>query len=192
MKVFFFMLLLSFPAFAQAYIRVVPGEIRGFEQYPQEAKFLSEAFIVMEYVLNSEIFKERVISFEGKGDKGGFTQNRSLTNEQIYQAIMSGKEILGGEGSLGEVNFDLQRYSPWRPSAVVARTYPGQSNTIETNGQHYRYFNPHDMAANLTHEWIHLMGFYHSGANDLDSVPYAVGKIVRELADLYLKQGFLD
>lgn len=174
------------------FLKVVPGQIKGFDNYPSEKERMQKAFHVIEAVINSVEFKNRVIAFKGSGAKGGYTSNQNLTNEQIYDFLMQGKELLDGETTLGEMNLDISRYSPWYSSAVIGRTSPGKSKWIEVNGQHYRNMDVAGMASNLTHEWIHLNGFLHDSAADHDSVPYSVGYIVNDLAKKFLAQGYLD
>lgn len=175
------------------YLKVVPGEISGFSKYPNEMKKIQESFAVIEAVINSSEFKERVISFKGKGPLGGYTSNNKLTNEQIYDFLMQGRELIDGDKTPGEMNMDIKRWiskNPW--SAVIARTFPGQSKWIEVNGKKYTWMSVTDIASNLTHEWIHLNGFLHDSASDADSVPYKVGDIMGELAEKYLAQGYLN
>jgi hypothetical protein len=142
-------------------------------------------------VINSEEFKAKVINYIGLDGKRAYSSNNGLTNEQIYSKLMEGNELLGGQSTLGEMNFDLERYSKWW-SKVIGYTSPGVDNWIEVNGKFYANYQPDSIAGNLTHEWIHLNGFYHDSARDHDSVPYAVGYIMEALATKYLKQGFLE
>jgi len=174
------------------FLKVVPGQLKGFDSFPSEKERLQKAFLVIEAVVNSTEFKNRVIAFKGSGPKGGYTSNQNLSNEQIYDFLMQGKELLDGETTLGEMNLDISRYSPWYSSKVIGRTSPGKSKWIEVNGQHYRSMDVANMAANVTHEWIHLNGFLHDSAADHDSVPYTVGYIVGDLAKKFLAQGYLD
>lgn len=174
------------------YLKVVPGQIVGFNKVPKEKEKLLKAFEIIEAVVNSKEFKEKVISFEGSGPTGGYTSPNELTNEEVYNYLMQGRELIDGDTTLGEMNLDISRYKPWYRSAVIGRTYPGKSKWIEVNGQHYTKMSVEDMASNITHEWIHLNGFYHSSASDHHSVPYAVGYIVRDLAKKYLQKGYLD
>lgn len=175
-----------------SYLKVVPGQILGFSKVPQEKERLLKAFEVIEVVMNSKEFKEKVISFEGSGPTGGYTSPNELTNQEVYNYLMQGRELIDGETTLGEMNLDISRYKPWYRSAVIGRTHPGKSKWIEVNGQHYSKMDVAEMASNIAHEWIHLNGFYHSSASDHHSVPYAVGYIVRDLANKYLEQGHLD
>lgn len=175
------------------YLKVTPGEISGFQKYPDQKRKILESFAIIEAVINSAEFKNRVISFKGKGPLGGYTSNKKMTNEQIYEFLMQGRELIDGDKTPSEMNMDVKRWisnNPW--SKVIARTFPGKSKWIEVNGKKYSWMNVASIAANLTHEWIHLMGFLHDGASDADSVPYKVGDIMGELSEKYLAQGYLN
>jgi hypothetical protein len=172
-------------------LRVVPGSVAGFKNYPKERQTMENAFRLVEQVINSEEFKQRVVNYVDKSGNRSYTNNRGLTNEQVYEYIMAGKEIIDGDKTPGEMNFDITRYNKsW--SKVIGYTNIGSNNVIHVNGKFYRNYAASEIASNLTHEWIHLCGFVHKNAADHDSVPYAVGYIMSDLAKKLLKQGYLD
>ncbi len=176
---------------ATQHLQVLPGNISGFSSKPQELANMEEAFRIVEAVINSDEFKQKVINFVNKSGARSYTNNKGLTNEQVYEAIMAGNEIIGGANTPGQMNFDVSRYvKSW--SKVIGYTSPGKSNTIFVNGKFYSGFKPSEISSNVTHEWLHLCGFVHSSASDHDSVPYAVGYIMKDLAAKLLKQGFLN
>jgi hypothetical protein len=170
------LLLFSLPAFAD--LRMGNIDIMGFEKYPEQEKNIHDALIAMEEVINSEEFRERVLNYR---DGKGFTTTK-LTPAEVYATIMKGKEKLEGEMTEGEINFDVKRWRFFYRYSVVAESDPGKTNTIRTSEWFYSRYDAAEIAGNLTHEWIHLLGFTHANANDHDSVPYAVGYIMRELA----------
>jgi hypothetical protein len=57
------------------------------------------------------------------------------------------------------------------------------------NTKYFYVYTPYQVAGNLTHEWLHKLGFDHDVASTPArpySVPYAVGYILRDLAsDLF-------
>jgi hypothetical protein len=188
----FLMAALLFSTSAFAHLKVNPGTIIGFDPYPDQLERIHQSFDVIEAVINSEEFRNEVISFKGKNGKG-YTANNNLTNEQIYDFLMTGKELVGGENSRNEMNFDIKRhYFRWLRKSVIAETDPGRNNVIRVSEWFYWDFEVHQISGNLTHEWIHLMGFYHANANDTDSVPYAVGDIMERLSEKLLRQGYLN
>jgi hypothetical protein len=173
------------------FLKVTPGEIYGFKYAPNELAKMVEAFKMVEAVINSEEFKVKVIGYMGSTGNRGFTSNNNLTNEQVYAFLMQGKELLQGEQTLGEMNFNVNRYYK-RWSKVIGYVSMGKSNWINVNGKFYRNFDVSQMASNITHEWIHLAGFTHDSARDHDSVPYAVGYIMEDLVKKYMAQGYLN
>ena len=176
---------------ATGFLKVVPGQLYGFSKYPSELKTLKASFPVIEAVLNSNEFKDKVINYVGLDGKRAFTSNKGMTNEQIYEYLMQGKEVLNGNNTLGEMNFNVERYYKWW-SKVIGYTEPTKHSWIEVNGKFYQNYAVNEVAGNISHEWIHLTGFTHDSARDHDSVPYALGYIVEDLAKKFMKQGFLD
>ena len=51
------------------------------------------------------------------------------------------------------------------------------------NWKFFKSFKPSDVAGNFAHEWTHKIGFDHKSAAEHDSAPYAIGYIVREMAE---------
>ncbi len=173
------------------FLKVAPGEIYGFKYYPEELSRMMDAFKMIEEVVNSEEFKEKVIGYMGSTGNRSYTSSNNLTNEQVYAFLMQGKELLKGNETLGEMNFDVARYYK-RWSKVIGYTNPGKHNWISVNGKFYRNYDVAQIASNITHEWIHLCGFYHDSARDHDSVPYAVGYIMEDLVKKLMQQGYLN
>ncbi len=175
---------------ATRYLQLVPGKITGFKKGGAEETLVLESFHVIEQVMNSETFKHRVINFVNKKGQRAYESNNGLTNEQVYAFLMGGKELINGEATEGEMNFDLKRYTNYF-SKVIGYTNPGKSNLIKVNSKFYRKFDVPEVTGNLVHEWIHLMGFFHGSAASHDSVPYAVGYIARDLAKKLMVEGQL-
>lgn len=173
-------------AVATGTLRVRGMEIVGFSG--EALTKLNRAFQVLEAVMNSEEFKNRVINFKNKRGERAFLSNKGMTNEEVYEHLMEGREDLQPE-TAGEMNFYLRLYnSPW--SRVIGYT-SGDTNVISINQKYFRNFTPADVAGNLAHEWTHKMGFDHRSASEHDSVPYAVGYIVDEMAAKLLKNPVL-
>lgn len=109
-----------------------------------------------------------------------FVQTNNLTNEEIYNLIQSGQERIKPAND-GVMNLNIHGYKV--VSDVYGYTYPW-SLKIYVNMYHYEVFSVAELAANLTHEYMHLLGFHHdfkpTERRDY-SVPYAVGYIVKEL-----------
>lgn len=175
------------PSFITSQTLVVkPMQITGFDQTSR--KKLDSAFDVLEHVVNSEEFKDRVINFKNSKGQRQFASNKGLSNEEIYQLFMEGRETLQ-QNTPGEMNFFLKLYNrPW--SRVIGYT-SGDTNIININWKYFKNYKPGDVASNLAHEWTHKIGFNHISAKELDSAPYAIGYIVQDLAETFLKNNEL-
>jgi hypothetical protein len=158
------------------YLRVKAEEIEGFSGKKQDK--LQEAFVALERVVNSQEFKNRVINFKNSQGERAFASNKGLSNEEIYELLMEGREDLQPH-TPGEMNFYLKLYH--RPfSRVIGYTSP-DTNRIHVNWKFFKRYEASEVAANLMHEWLHKMGYRHRSANEHDSVPYAIGYIVGEM-----------
>ncbi len=157
-------------------------KITGFDA--QSLGKLDSAFKALEYVVNSDEFKNRVINFKNSKGQRSFASNDGKSNEEIFEIFMDGRETLQHDTS-GEMNFFLNLYYK-RWSRVVGYT-SATTNTININWKYFRNYEAHEVAGNLAHEWTHKLGFDHRSASEHDSAPYAIGYIVEELAEKYLK-----
>jgi len=171
-----------------SYLAIKNEEVRYFPEGEQMTTLL-QSFILLEAIVNSKTFKKQVIGHIDSWDQRSYTSNNGLTNEQIYLKLMEGRELLTPD-TPGEANIFIEKY--YKRSGTIGFTYPGDHKWIYINWRHYAGFNVSEMASNIFHEWIHLMGFYHSSSRDYDSVPYAIGTIVENLARIYLRQGFIE
>lgn len=161
-------------------------KIEGFEGKSLEK--LQLAFKVLEEVVNTEEFKDRVINFKNSKGIRQFASNKGLTNEQIYAHFMEGRETLQ-QNTPGEMNFYLKLYNKsW--SRVIGYT-SGNTNVININWKYFKNFAPAQVASNLAHEWTHKIGFDHKSAKEHDSAPYAIGYIVEDMAARVLKTNML-
>ena len=161
---------------------VKPMEITGFDA--TSLVKMEKAFKVLEAVVNSEEFKNRVLNFVNTKGERAFASNKNLSNEEIFQIFMDGRETLQ-PGTPGEMNFFLSLYNG-KFSKVIGWTN-GDINTININWKFFKNFKASDVAGNLAHEWTHKIGFDHKSAAEHDSAPYAIGYIVREMGERYLK-----
>ncbi len=158
-------------------LRVQGMQIEGFSGASLQK--LQAAFVVLEEAVNTEEFKERVLNFKNSKGQRAFASNKGLTNEQIYEQFMEGRETLQPE-TVGEMNFYLRLYHR-RWSRVIGFT-SATTNTISINWRFFRNYEPADVAANLAHEWTHKLGFDHRSASEYDSAPYAIGYIAGDIA----------
>jgi len=106
-----------------------------------------------------------------------FNWNENLTNEEIYNRIISGSEVLN-PGNDNTANIVL-RIDRRRSRGVIGYTYP---NTV-TQWVYSWFLNSSykEVAGNAAHEWTHKLGFDHAFRYSWDrqfTVPYAIGNFV--------------
>lgn len=105
-----------------------------------------------------------------------------LTNQQVYDTIMSGKETLSGViDNTANVYLRVDRRNK---RGVVGYTY-GNTKWQWVYSWVLRY-GPEMLAANASHEWCHKAGFDHAyrwNSTRQYSVPYAIGQFVQEFSE---------
>ena len=158
----------------------INAKLSGFDR-DQEEKIL-EAFDLIKKVVASDEFKRKIIGKTYKGKKT-FVDNGGFTNAQIYKKILEGAEKLTPSKN-NTMDLHLEAY---RESAnVIGYTMPSIKKVfVNTRYLDKASFKPNQVAMNLTHEWLHKLGFKHAQKNSPSrphSVPYAVGYIMRTLA----------
>ena len=158
-------------------LKVTLCEKKGFRE--EEMVKLLKGLNYLQQVVNSDYFKTWVLNFEWMG-KVQFANNAGLTNEQVYDRIMSGVEVLRPERD-NEMDIYLTIYNTYVTGRnVIGYTYPSSSMQY-INRRFFAIFSPHQVAANLLHEWCHKIGFDHdfkaTRARPF-SVPYAVGGFI--------------
>jgi hypothetical protein len=158
-------------------LTVVGEKLTGFNSTAMTR--VTKAFKLIEQVVNSEEFKERILNFKNTKGVRAFASNNGMTNEQIYETFMAGRETLL-QDTPGEMNFYLRVYNAWW-SRVIGYT-SADTNTISMNWKFHKNYTAANMTGNLVHEWVHKIGFDHRSAGEHDSAPYAIGYIVEEMA----------
>ena len=186
---YFFMVLMVFESSAS-----VPETARTFDfniitnSLPRlkEEKILN-SIIILKKIFSSPEFKDRILNHEYLSEKK-FYFNKGLSNGQIYKKILSGMEELYPWKN-NTMDVEIEFYTDLE-SNVIGYT---RSDTMKV-WMNNKYFNKHtlaELASNLTHEWLHKLGFDHEKERTDDrkySVPYAIGYIVRELAKEHEEQ----
>jgi hypothetical protein len=145
---------------------------------------IEKAADLVKRVIMSQEFKDAVVGFTYNGENS-FVDNNGLTNLQIYDRIIIAAERLSPAKNY-VLDAEIQLY--YEDSTTIGYTYPSTTR-IWMNTKYFNRYTPYQVAGNLTHEWIHKLGFTHDvAATDARpySVPYAVGYMVRRLAgELY-------
>lgn len=150
------------------------------------------AMDVIEQVINSDEFREKVLTFTHKDPSTGmikqeFANNvvggQTLSNQDVLDRIYRAVENFRPEPN-AQIDLNITIYtSSWWNRGTIGYTYPN-SDTIWVNRRHYKNFKPSQIAANFTHEWLHKIGFghdYNATKRRPFSVPYAIGNIMGQL-----------
>jgi hypothetical protein len=161
-------------------MRVALGEVTGYSA--AEKQKLQQATDLLAKVLNSQEFKDGVLSATFEGRPGFASETRSP--QEVYEAIRRGQENYDATDD-GEVDLNLNlRELGWFKRHVVGYGTEG-GDTITTNRRFFSNFTPAEMAGHLAHEWLHKAGFEHDyqpTARRPDSVPYELGELIEKLA----------
>jgi hypothetical protein len=173
---------------------IFPPRLKSKLEIEQHKKMLN-AYELLELIVNSEEFKARVISYAGPNNKctngscysGNYlwkNSSKKLSNHDIYQILLNGDEKMR-PNTQNEINLNLRCAKLSRN--VIGQTNPAFSEWIEVNWRsfYWRYNEP-EMIKNVLHEWIHLLGFLHSGVKSMNPT-YVIGKIAEDLAVEYLE-----
>lgn len=140
-----------------------------------------DAIEVLRRIFSSREFKRRILNHRYQGRRT-FAQNRGLSNEEIYHKLLDGVERLKPYRN-NAMDVELALYTDNR-STVMGYTLP-TTRRIWMNTKYFNRYRPSQLAANLTHEWLHKLGFDHDYKRTKKrpfTVPYAIGYIVRDLA----------
>jgi hypothetical protein len=168
----------SVPVQAQTF--EVNATLKGFER-SQEDKIYTAIDLIKRVVATDE-FKRRVLNKKYNGKKT-YVDNNGLTNAQVYKKILEASENLN-PGANNTMDITLESYHT--TANVIGYTMPN-INTVYLNKRYLdkASFKANQVAMNVTHEWLHKIGFkhaYENTANRSHSVPYAVGYIMRDIA----------
>lgn len=147
---------------------------RERELFKQAAKLLGLA-------MNTEHFKVLILAAQ-------FTENKGLTNQAIYEKIMSGKDKYESGPNDQEIDLSIKVYKSFRKTVAYTK---GSTYWIWFNRKFLgRYRAPERVANTLLHEYCHNLGFGHRLRNlRKTSVPYQAGKIAeRTITNLGLNR----
>jgi hypothetical protein len=152
-------------------------------------KKLDEALDLLDRVLASQAFKQGVLNFGYSEKLNGhtlrrtqFRMNQGLSNQQIYELLLSGKDKFEKEPD-GLIEVDLA-LAMQRHNGVLGFTYPNVVR-VWINSWFFDSAKLSEIAGNIMHEYCHKSGFEHefkSTSLRPYTVPYAIGYLVRDLA----------
>lgn len=187
LKLMMLVLTMCVPAMAQAQQPLLMN-IRSAENFSnQQYNKLMQAKELVEMIINSAAFKSRVLSFSSNGVQG-FVQNNGMSNQQIFDYLMSGAEKYPAQTVADHfMDYDLVLYKPkWYQSKKVLGYTSQDTSIIHINKKFFSDAEINQIAMNLVHEWTHKMGFGHDfkrTARRPSSVPYGIGYIIRDLGN---------
>lgn len=144
----------------------------------QEDKVLEAAELIRQ-VVASEEFKDAVLNHTYNGQKT-FVDSQGLTNAQIYNKFLQGAEKLTPAKN-NAMDVELELY--YENTTTIGYTYPN-TRRIWMNTKYFDRYTAAQVAGNLTHEWLHKLGFGHASSSTASrpySVPYAIGYIMVRL-----------
>ncbi len=132
-------------------------------------------------VIHTKEFRSAVLNFKWKGEKQ--FAHTALNNQGVYDFIIAGAEDFD---IVGDNEMDLHFSIYKEDSDVIAYTRWGLP-MIHFNEKYFHH-NEVRMANTVMHEWLHKVGFRHPEKHSdeqSNSVPYAVGNIVQDIAANY-------
>jgi hypothetical protein len=144
----------------------------------QEDK-IHQAAELIKKVVATEKFKDAVIDHTYEGEKI-FVDNQRLSNIQIYNKFLQGAEELNPFRN-NTMDVELELY--YENNSTIGYTYPN-TRRIWMNTKYFDRYTAAQVAGNLTHEWMHKLGFTHATSYSPSrcySVPYAIGYIIQKL-----------
>lgn len=156
-------------------------ELYEFEKLDEDKVY--KAIDIIKKVVASKEFRNKVLDYTYDGKKQ-FLDNKGLSNAEIYQILLDGKEDLRPEVDY-EMDLELQLYYSW--TSTVGYTTPGELR-IYMNTKFFDSYTPAEVAGNVFHEWTHKLGFTHASSYSVSrdsSVPYAIGYLIRDLGRQY-------
>lgn len=164
----------------QAQTFEIHSNVTGFSRMEEEK--IHKAFELIKRVVASDEFKKRVLNKKHNGKKK-YYNNNGLSNAQIYKKFLEGSEVLS-PGNNNAMDLDIRAYRT--DALVIGYTLP-EIKQFYINRRYLAKssFTPAQVAMNITHEWLHKLGFGHEvkpTSNRPHSVPYAIGYIMRDLA----------
>jgi len=154
----------------------------------EEFKKVEAANNVLNKILNSEKFREKVLHFTTDG-LFRFHYRRSFfgkwidkphTNHQVYEIVTQHSGTI--DVSPKQINLELELL-PGGGEDEIGYTCP-KTRKIYTYRNWFNNVSLAEYAGHLTHEWCHQLGFNHAPKPDTKrehSVPYGIGSITEAI-----------
>ena len=176
-----------FSAYGQQKVTIKLHSISGYEDYES---FANLAIQKLEYVVNSEEFKQRVLNEK-------FTKTNGLSNHEIYNSIIKAHEVQGPGGTDNVIDLRIRTISieqdgkKWIENCEL----DSWAGTIGIDGkgdgvtaicpQRLKLWSQKkdvaSLAGHYAHEYMHILGFSHKGLYKRKSLVYKIGDIVKDI-----------
>jgi hypothetical protein len=148
---------------------------------------LKSALLIIERVINSDLFKQKVSEYPFYYRKklfGGYI-DKPYSNEEVLSIIENAIEY---PGSINKNGIDLYLHLIDGSNGSVIGYGIRGTKEIYTYKKMFQVMEIKEIANHIVHEWLHKLGFTHAeyttyfGKRD-KSVPYAVGNFIENLAE---------
>jgi len=183
------LIIMIFTAFSFGQEKKVEVILHDITGYGDDKPFADKAAQVLEDVINSEEFKREVLNSNFKSTKG-------LTNQQLYDKIMTAHEEDGPGGQDGVVDLKVRTLrinsdeSEWKKpcdNATIGVDGAGTGVTAICPQRLAEWSKEDDtaaLAAHYAHEYTHILGFSHKVRfGKKKTFVYKIGNIVEKLAN---------
>src|SRR5687768_2855841 len=183
----------TFTAFSFGQEKKVKVTLHDVTGYGDHKSFAYKAAQILEDVFNSEEFKNEVLN-------GKFNATKGLTNQQLYDKIMTAHEEDGPGGQNGVVDLRARTLlidsdeSDWKKpcdGVTIGVDGAGTGVTAICPQRLVEWSKEEDtaaLAAHYAHEYMHILGFSHKKVFSTSSwkrktFVYQIGNIVENLAN---------
>ena len=162
--------------------------LHSIEGYGANESFAKQAGQLLEDVLNSSEFKTEVLKRKFKSTEG-------LSNQQLYDKIMTAHEEEGPGGQDGVVDLRARVLridsdeSEWKKpcdNRTIGVDGAGTGTTAICPQKLNKWAEDGKteyLAAHYAHEYMHILGFHHRISRKNKSFVYQIGDIVEDLAE---------
>jgi hypothetical protein len=174
--------------FSLAQERKIKVALHNIEGYEANESFANKAAQLLEDVLNSDEFKLEVL-------KGKFKSTNGLSNQQLYDKIMTAHEEEGPGGLDGVVDLRVRTLRIDSDESDWKKPCDNKTIGVDGAGTGITAICPQKLikwvtdgrteylAAHYAHEYMHMLDFHHSGGSKKKSFVYQIGDIVEDLAE---------
>lgn len=148
------------------YGQQVKVQLHSIVGYGQHEAFAKKAIVALEQVLNSEEFKQGVLT-------GSFIRTEGLSNQQLYDRIMGAHETQGPGGQDNVVDLRVRTLRVDGDESRWKDNCEGSTIGIDGNGDGVTAICPNkleawanqnridQLAGHYAHEYMHILGFSH-------------------------------